>query len=299
MTNNMVNNTNLNNEENMVKNPPLTISSYTLGTEVSFPDRVRIAKEAGFEGIGLRAENYVDAKNAGLTDEDMLNILREHNMKVTEVEYITAWGTKEDRDEAQQAKEQTIYHMANLFGVKHINCGLLEKLPEEEIIVALQELCDRAGELIIGLEFMPYSGVPDLASAWRIVKAADRENAQLICDTWHWARANQKAEFLAPIPAEKIVSIQMCDVLETPYEQLRDESLHDRVAPGQGYGNTVEFMKILKEHGVNPRVIGVEVISDSLVNKGLETAAKTVYDATIDVLNQSWPELVKNPELAL
>ena len=34
---------------------PLVVSSYTLGTEVSFPDRVRAAARAGFTGIGLRS----------------------------------------------------------------------------------------------------------------------------------------------------------------------------------------------------------------------------------------------------
>ncbi|MEN1217831.1 sugar phosphate isomerase/epimerase, partial [Listeria monocytogenes] len=154
-----------------LKKCPITISSYTLGTEVSFPKRVKVAAENGFDGIGLRAENYVDALAAGLTDEDMLRILDEHNMKVTEVEYITQWGTAEDRTAEQQKKEQTTFHMARLFGVKHINCGLLEKIPEEQIIVALGELCDRAEELIIGLEFMPYSGVADLQAAWRVAEA--------------------------------------------------------------------------------------------------------------------------------
>lgn len=288
-----------NNDVRDFSNLPLTISSYTLGTEVSFEDRVRIAKEAGFGGIGLRAENYVDAKNAGVSDEEMLSILEKYNMKVSEVEYITAWGTKEDRNDAQQEKEQTVYHMARLFGVKHINCGLIEKLPEEEIVVALQELCDRAEDLIIGLEFMPYSGVPDLASAWRIVKASNRENAQLICDTWHWARANQKPEYLTEVPAEKIVSIQICDVLDRPYIKLRDESLHDRVAPGLGFGNTVDFVSMLKKHGVCPKAIGVEVISDRYVGQGLDFAAKTVYESTVKVLEKAWPELIKKTEKAL
>lgn len=279
----------MNNQKNL--NIPITISSYTLGTEVSFRDRVRIAKEAGFDGIGLRAENYVDAKNAGVTDEEMLAILDEYNMKVTEVEYITQWGTEEDRTEAQREKEQNVYHMARLFNVKHINCGLLEMIPEEQIIKALGELCDRAGELIIGLEFMPYSGVPDLATAWRVVKACNRENAMLILDTWHWARAKQTAKDLAPVPADKIVSIQVCDVLETPYEKLRDESLHDRLAPGEGYGNTEEFVKIIKEHKISPRVIGAEVISDSLISKGLSTAAETVFNATKNILDKAWPEV--------
>lgn len=118
----------MSNEDVKKQNPPITISSYTLGTEVSFRDRAREASEAGFDGIGLRAENYVDAKKEGLTDKDMLYILDEYNIKVTEVEYITQWGTEKDRTCAQQEKEQTIYHMAHLFNVKHINCGLMEKL---------------------------------------------------------------------------------------------------------------------------------------------------------------------------
>ena len=37
---------------------PITISSWTLGDQCSFEERVSAAKAAGFEGIGLRAENY-------------------------------------------------------------------------------------------------------------------------------------------------------------------------------------------------------------------------------------------------
>ncbi len=278
------------NEVKAIKRPPITISSYTLGTEVSFEDRVKHAKEAGFEGIGLRAENYIDAKNAGVTDEMMLAILEKYDMEVTEVEYITAWGTKEDRTEAQQEKEQVIYHMARLFDVGHINCGLLEMMPENEIVDALTELCERAGELIIGLEFMPYSGVPDLASAWRIVDACGKDNAMLILDTWHWARARQTYDMIADIPVEKIVSVQMSDVIKLPYEQLRDESLHDRMPPGTGFGDTLGFARMLKEHGVNPRVISVETISDRMVATGVDNAANTVYKAIKNVMNQAWPE---------
>ena len=40
----------------MSKQHPLTISSYTLGTKVTFEERVIGAKNAGYKGIGLRAE---------------------------------------------------------------------------------------------------------------------------------------------------------------------------------------------------------------------------------------------------
>ena len=54
----------------MSKKNPITVSSWTLGDQCKFEDRVIAAKEAGYEGIGLRAETYVDALNEGLDDEE-------------------------------------------------------------------------------------------------------------------------------------------------------------------------------------------------------------------------------------
>ena len=70
---------------------PITVSSWTLGDQCTFEERVAAAKAAGFEGIGLRAETYVDALNEGLFDADILAILEKYDMKVTEVEYIVQW----------------------------------------------------------------------------------------------------------------------------------------------------------------------------------------------------------------
>ena len=53
----------------MSKKNPITVSSWTLGDQCKFEDRVIAAKEAGYEGIGLRAETYVDALNEGLHNE--------------------------------------------------------------------------------------------------------------------------------------------------------------------------------------------------------------------------------------
>ena len=148
--------------------PPLVVSSYTLGTEVEFGERVRAAAAAGYDGIGLRAENYWAA---GLGDAAMLAIAEQHGVRILEVEYLTGWGTAADRDAAQQAKERTVFHMARAFGVRHLNAGLLEKLPLDVVGEEFAALCERAGpDLTVALEFMPYSGVPDLATAWRIVQ---------------------------------------------------------------------------------------------------------------------------------
>jgi sugar phosphate isomerase/epimerase len=265
--------------------PPLVVSSYTLGTEVGFEGRVRAAAAAGYDGIGLRAENYWDAQAAGLDDTAMLEIAAEHGVPVLEVEYITAWGTPEDRDAAQQEKEQAVFHMARAFGVQHLNTGLLEKLPLDVMIDAFAALCDRAGgDLTVALEFMPYSGVPDLATAWQILDDADRGNSALIVDVWHWARAGMTPADLDPVPADRIVALQLCDVLEHPMDPLRAESLGHRLPPGQGYGDPVGVVRALRDKGAQPRVVTAEVISDELVSRGVDTAAQITADAAREVL---------------
>lgn len=278
---------------------PLTISSWSLGDQCRFEERVSAARAAGFEGIGLRAETYIDAKNEGLTDQQILEILKQYNMKVTEVEYIVQWA-EEHRSYEQKYKEQICFHMCRLFGVGHVNCGLMESYSIAHTAQKLQELCARAGDLIIGVEPMPYSGIPNLETAWAVLKAADRENAKLILDTWHWVRGHHKncVEALDGIPAEKIVSIQINDVHDHPYPMavLREESMHDRVAPGTGMGDTVGFLKMIREKEIQPKTIGVEVISDAILADGVTVAAKYLFDTTKSVLEAAWKEVLLEQE---
>ena len=278
----------------MEKRPPITVSSWTLGDQCKFEERVKAAKEAGYEGIGLRAETYVDALNEGLFDSDILDILKKYDMKVTEVEYITLWA-ENNRSYEQKYKEQLCFHMCDLFGVNHINIGLMETYSVEHTAQKLKELCQRAGKYVIGVEPMPYSGIPDIKKGWEVVKASGCDNAKLILDTWHWVRANQAndVKLLDGIPTDKIVSIQINDVYDRPYAKsiLRDESMHDRLAPGTGINATEGIVKMIKEKGIKPAVIGVEVISDAILAKGVAEAAKHTYDNSVKVLEKAWPEM--------
>lgn len=280
----------------MSKESPITVSSWTLGDECKFEDRVKSAKEAGFEGIGLRAETYVDALAEGLHDDDILNILEKYDIKVTEVEYIVQWA-ENNRSYEQKYKEQMCFHMCKLFGVKHINVGLMENYSVEDTAQKLKELCQRSFPYIIGVEPMPYSGIPDFDKAYAIVKQANVENAAIILDSWHWVRADQEYRVLTKEEAESVISIQINDAYDRPYAKsiLRDESMHDRLAPGTGAKDTAGFVKMIKESGINPKVIGVEVISDDILSEGVAEAAKYNFDNTVKVLTEVWSEkLPKN-----
>ncbi|MBQ2924675.1 MAG: sugar phosphate isomerase/epimerase, partial [Anaerotignum sp.] len=179
-------------------------------------------------------------------------------------------------------------------GVNHINCGLMENYSVAHTAQKLKELCHRAGKYTIGVEPMPYSGLPDVKKAWAVVKESGCENAKLILDSWHWVRADQPIDLalLEGIPAEKIVSVQINDVHDRAYAKsiLRDESMHDRLAPGTGHGDTAAFCRMLREKGVEPKAMGVEVISDAILANGVAAAAKYNFDHTVNVLAAAWPE---------
>ena len=51
-------------------------------------------------------------------------------------------------------------------------------------------------------------------------------------------------------------------------------------------------MKMIREKGIKPNAIGVEVISDANLEKGIEYAAKHTYENTKKVLEEAWPEVL-------
>jgi sugar phosphate isomerase/epimerase len=263
---------------------PLVLSSYCLGTTVNFADRVRIAAGAGFAGIGLRAENYWDAQRAGLDDVSMMEILGTHGVRLWEVEYLTDWcGT---RDADQQAKEQTIFQIARTFGVPHVNAGLIGPHPLDAVVDGFAALCERARPLTVALEFLPFGGVPDLATLWKVVEGAGAANGGLLVDFWHWRRSGSTLDDLAPIPAERIVSVQIDDVIEHPMDPLRPEALHWRLPPGRGYGNVIELVRALRDKEVRPYVVSVEAMNDDLIASGLDVTARTLMTASRELLAQ-------------
>ncbi|AYW49599.1 sugar phosphate isomerase/epimerase [Tetragenococcus halophilus] len=277
----------------MSKEIPLTISSLTLGSACSFEKRVSVAAKAGFAGIGLTAEAYVDALAEGYSDEELLQILKKYQMKVTEIECVQAWAA-ENRSYEEKFKEQVCFHMCHLFGVKQVNVALMESYSLAYMAEKLAQLCQRAGDLLIAIEPMPYSGIVDFATAKKLIQQSQANNVGILLDAWHWYRASQTFSELTAKDAQYIVSIQLNDAYQRPYATaiLRDEAMHDRLAPGDGIIDLAAFIAMIKEAGVKPSIIGIEVVNDKLLSKGIETTARYTYEKTVALLKKYWPDII-------
>ncbi|MFD9306654.1 sugar phosphate isomerase/epimerase family protein [Streptomyces sp. NPDC060048] len=269
---------------------PLTISSLTLGT-APFRERVQAAAAAGFQAVGLSVEAYGEARRSGLDDDAMRAVLDEHRLALGEVEFLSDWvpraGGGEDGGDGDgaipSAKERTAFHIARTFGADHINVGLFDAAPLDVIADRFTALCERAGELRIALEYMPFGAVPDLPTAWELVRRTGRPNAGLVLDVWHWVRGATAPEDLAPVPAARIFTVQLCDVGPDPLPDMRQESLHLRLVPGSRTGAAGRLLGLLEAHGVRTRV-SAEVMSDALLAQGTGATARAVYAATREVL---------------
>jgi sugar phosphate isomerase/epimerase len=261
----------------------LTLSSLTLGRHVGFEERVAVAARAGFTGIGLRAEDYLEAIESGMDDAGMQTVLDHHGVAVTEVELLAGWGTEADGRAGQREREETIFHVARTFGADHVNAALFPKRPSGSVVHAFRQLCRRARDQRVALEFMPFSGLPDPAAAWYVVAGAGSPNAGLLVDAWHWSRARASVEDLARIPAERIFAVQLSDVGPVPHPDLRAETLHHRLPPGEGCGDVAAMVAALRELGVDA-MVSVEVMSDDLLAQGLQVTADRVLAAARAVL---------------
>lgn len=73
--------------------------------------------------------------------------------------------------------------------------------------------CDLAAKsgIRIALEFLPYSGVRNLADAWRVVQRSGRDNAGLLLDALHLERSGGSPADIETVPASRIVFAQLCD----------------------------------------------------------------------------------------
>jgi 4-hydroxyphenylpyruvate dioxygenase len=130
-----------------------------------------------------------------------------------------------------------------------------------QLIDCFARFCEQAGRLGLhaDLEFTPIWGIPDLRTAWEIVRGANCPNSSIMLDTWNFAKGDADMTLLAEIPAERMLNIQATDgFVHARAPDLISDSLHHRCMPGEGEFDIDAMVRIrMKKGGV--RSVGPEV----------------------------------------
>ncbi|MGW7691356.1 sugar phosphate isomerase/epimerase family protein [Streptomyces asiaticus] len=272
---------------------------------MSFDDRLRAAAAAGFTGMSVFPWDCRQPDERRSRAPELRRRADDLGIRLVALDPVSTWlperSTSTSREWAGRACRDRA-RFASLFGAYStdeclclagdLGAGLVTliepygwPIESEAAVEAFARVCDSAAaeDLRIQLEFMPFSGIADLRSAWDIVRRAGRANGGLVLDAWHYFRSGHDHELLKSLAPNAIFSVQLSDGPSLPEPNLWLAAAQDRRLPGAGdFGLTT--MLALVHDGQPGATIGPEVVSINLATLDPRQVAQLAVDATAAVL---------------
>jgi sugar phosphate isomerase/epimerase len=265
---------------------------------VSFRERIDAAVAGGFRGISMWGRDYARARADGHSDDDIRAMLADAGLAVAEVDPAWWWlpGAREtgeslpasvDDMEVFRFGPDELLRIAEAIGARSLNAVDVfgGDWTVDDAAECLAALCDRAREhgLLVHVEFLPWSRIPDLGTAVAVARGAGRANAGIAVDSWHLARSNSDLAELRALDGDLVIGVQLNDGPAAPEPDLTYATLHDRRLPGDGEFDLVGLVGAFDAiEAAAP--FGVEVFSDELVELDPDECARRAADATRRVL---------------
>jgi sugar phosphate isomerase/epimerase len=217
--------------------PSFSLAALTV-LELAPPGLVDVAATCGYDHVGLRLLPSMPGGIAYPLMEDAAGLretiarLDATGVTVADLEVLAL------RPETEIAAFTAFFETGARLGARHILVAAYDPVLER-LANRLAELCDAAAPygLTADLEFMPWTSVPDLQTASRIVESVGKPNAGVLIDALHFDRSRSAISDIAMIPAARLHYWQLCDgPAERPSttEELMRAARTERMFPGEG-----------------------------------------------------------------
>jgi sugar phosphate isomerase/epimerase len=262
--------------------------------------RAAAAAAGGFATTTMFPHDYAAARQTGLEDDDILALHAERRVRLRTLDpfakWVPRWEPPADADPTRLALVSTeadeFFAIAGRLKVETMTAIEPFGTPHAsaDLAAAFGELCDRAAGqgLLVHLEFTPFSGIPDLAAAWDIVRTADRVNGGLVFDTWHYLRGRRDDALLAEIPGDRIFAVQINDAASKQRGPLVVDTWRYRMLPGEGELDLGPVLAILAaKPGIGAP--GIEVLSEELWKLPPEEIGRRSGEALVRTLGPLGP----------
>lgn len=228
---------------------------------------IEAAAAGGYDAISIWPSDLERSRAEGISVSEIRSMLDQNGLVVADVDALLTWSNlvrpKPGQGQFKFDEPDVFFDVAESLNARSINIvqGFGGSLDLDRAAVDLAALCKRAKEhgLLITLEFLPWSGVPDVAVAADLCARSGCENATILFDSWHWFRGGADFEKLRSIPAERIGSTQFNDAPAQAWPNLQQECMEARLSPGEGVIPLAELVRTLDALG-SKAPIGVEVI---------------------------------------
>ncbi|MDW3218711.1 MAG: TIM barrel protein [Acidimicrobiales bacterium] len=238
---------------------------------------------AGFDAVSLWAFHLLFA------GPDSAAVVRDSGLDVGAVEACIGWTA--GPSDALTAEIDGLIGTGVDLGARIVGAACLGPMDDHPAAVdGFAAIAARAAEadMVVSLEFLPWTGMPTLAAANDLVVATGAANATILLDLFHWIRqpGGPDLDLLRTLPGERISYVQLCEPSAAPTMatgEIENEAMHARRLPGAGTVDHPSIWDALDHIGSTP-FVAAEVFSDELVADGPVSMARAVHDACRAVL---------------
>ncbi|MEQ8839462.1 MAG: sugar phosphate isomerase/epimerase [Acidimicrobiales bacterium] len=265
-------------------NCPSTLLADIMAVDAeSFRDYLDATVAAGFDAVSLYPFHLLFAGDGAV------DAVRDSGLTVRAVEAAIGW-TAGPSDHATAEIDGLIASGHDL-GADIVGAACLGPLDDRAAAVeGLASIAARAAEadMVIALEFLPWTGVATLAAANELIIDAGEVNATILLDTFHWIRqpGGPDVDLLRSLPGDRIAYVQLCEpsaAEDMPVDEIENEAMHARRLPGAGAVDYDELWTALDHIGSDP-FVAAEVFNDDLLATGRHAMARSVHDASRAIL---------------
>ncbi len=251
------------------------LHTWTLDT-TPLPDVLRIARATGYNAIELRHIDFVRCMDAGMSNDEVLAMIRASGLAVSCV------GLETGMLFAQGAERKRLFDSMDVMCARAaaLGCEVMMVAPGSNPATNAKDAasnfatgCDIAAKhgLLCALEFgSRHPVVNRLAVAREIVALTNKPNAGLLIDTYHAEAVGDGGRGFADVPAEQIMAFQFSDLPAGP--PSTGQAL-DRLPPGEGVVRWRDVLQLLMEKGY-ARYINYEAPNPALWARPPEEVAR-------------------------
>ena len=226
----------------------IALHTWTLDT-TPLADVLRIARDAGYNGVELRHVDFMRGRKAGMSEEAMVKLVRDASIKVAVI------GTEsgvlfESGDELKRLLGSLRYVSEKAVA---LGCDVIMVSPGQNapggIELAKQNLktcAEITAEygIQLALEFNSrHPLIRTLENGMEVVNAVNMKNCGLLLDTYHLHCSGGNAASFKDVPVEKIITFQFSDAPPGPPSETRQPV--DRLPPGKGVAPFIDIFKTL------------------------------------------------------
>lgn len=248
----------------------------TLPDGYPFAEVLEAAAEAGFEEFAAWLLSLDRGREELGSLEAVRARLEAHGLRVSVLELVHAWASGEQA--AIDEELAVVQHFAEAFDPEVVLAAALVPELHGDAVAALKAHCRALAPRKVALEFLPFTGVPNLAAALSVREQVDEPNLGLVIDSWHFARAGFEYDLLAEVPGEWIHFVQLNDAASEPWPYPFAETMGGRLRPGEGAVDWPRFIGLLEDKQLHCP-IGSEQYSDAVKAMPLGEACRYLHDS--------------------